>query len=242
MSGNGLAGIPKDTVTFYDPVDAEQVQMVRVSAIERKLIASIPNNTARVALTDPGAATTIASNFQDRDQPFPEKDRIEVIKTDIIPLRQMNEREMSRLMVGELERAVSSTRLDNRTILDICHSRAGGEVSQSLGVGAVVEKSVHMGNQGVADVAGSPPFILVGGEEFIAALVAQTGLNFVAEDVDPLDGLRARIGIPILFRVSGFKLAKVGSADANAGRSASIPVQRPGVIPTALARQMPMQR
>lgn len=243
-NGNGaaLAGPPKQNMIIYNPVSGEEQEMVAVSVTERKLIFSIPNGATEIRLTDPAAATTLFSNFQDRDQPFPEKDLNKVIKTDLIPLRWMTDRESAVFSVAEIAASVGNTRFDNRTVMDIAHSRARPMVAQDLGVAAVPAAINQMGDNEVQDVAGSVPFVLAGGEEYIARLIDNTGDGFVADELDPFDPTQQRTGIPVMFRITAIKLGTPTSADANAGRSDAIPTGRPLSIPAAMAAQVPMRR
>ncbi len=232
-----IAGAPKEQITFYDPVSGDEETMVRISPIERKLIVSLPDGARNQPLTDTNDPTVVLTDFQDKDEPFPSKDLIEIRKWEIIPLRTLTDREYAALATGQINVSVGNSRLDRRSILDICHNRNTARVSADTGVAPAAEHSNQYGDSAVVDVAGSPAFILAGGEEFIADIVTELGTGFVSEEVDPLDRLRERIGIPLLFKVSGFKVGPPRSADANAGRFSQI-VQRPNQsLPAAMQGQ-----
>ncbi len=230
---SGLAGVPKETVLFFDPVSGEEVSMVRIAPIERKMVISLSNGTVNQPLTDPADDNVIANNFQGLNSPFSAKDRIEVKRIDLLVLRPTTCRESAALSIGEIAMEVGNTKFDRTSALDKLHTRTFAEVARGLGVGATVQTIQVFGNQAVGDMAGTVPFILAGSEEIIVSLLANQKTGFVAEEVDPLDPDGLRIGIPIMARFAGFKLGSPTSADANAGRSAAIPVQRAEAIPTA---------
>lgn len=229
-----ISGVPKEQITFYDPKDGVEKTMVRISPIERKIVVDVFDGVRAVPMSDTNDPVVVMTDFQEKNQPFPSKDMIEIRKIELIPLRTLSDREFAALATGQINVSVGNSRLDRRSVLDIMHNRNTARLSSLNGIAAVPESQNQFGDSGVTDVAGTPSFILDGGEELIVGIETELGTGFVAEELDPLDRDRERIAIPVMLKVGGFKVGPPKSADANAGRFAQI-TQRPNQsIPAAI--------
>jgi len=162
---------------------------------------------------------------------------VEVRKIDLILLQPLSDREAAAFMVSLLRMTVGNSKFDDRSVVDIVHSRTHHEMCLVEGIGAGCEGFNQFGTAGVSDVAAFPAFILDGKEDLVIDQVSLLPGGFVVDPgtVNVLDPLREQAGYVVACRVSGFHLGDPKSLDANAGRFAQIRQAAAQPIPASMA-------